>query len=463
MVLLDVPDEARICLVFLITSFCTRPGAPACYHRRMKLSVMLVAALCAPIASVAAAQEISVPAALRQRVASGAAAMAPRLVEVRRDIHQHPELGFRETRTARLIADRLRALGFDEVREGVGVTGVVGVLKGGRPGKVVAVRSDMDALPIPELIDVPYKSTVPNVKHACGHDGHMAISLGVAELFSAMRSEIPGTVVFLFQPAEEGDPDGGATGARRMLDAGALTAPAPTAIFGLHVMPTLQVGTLGVNVGAAMASSNRFTITITGKKTHAAYPHTGIDPIPIAAQVVNALQTIPSRMNNAAEPIVVSLGTINGGNRYNIIADAVTLTGTVRTLTKDGPDRVKGLIERAVKGVTEASGATYTFDFPTGNPVTFNEETLAEASLPVLAEVVGERARVLAPPPQMGAEDFAMYQQQIPGLYFFLGVGNTARNITAMIHTEYFDLDEAALPIGVRALASVTLDYLYRK
>ncbi len=429
----------------------------------MRPSILLVAALCGPLGAVADAQEISVPAALRQRVASAAEAMSPRLVETRRDIHRHPELGFRETRTAKVIADRLRALGFDEVREQVGVTGVVGVLKGGRPGKVVAVRSDMDALPIPELIDVPYKSTVPNVKHACGHDGHISIALGVAELLSGMRSEVPGTVVFLFQPAEEGDPDGGTTGALRMLEAGALGAPTPAAIFGLHVMPTLQVGTIGVNVGPAMASSNRFTITITGKKTHAAYPHTGIDPIPIAAQVVSALQTIPSRMNNAAEPIVLSLGTINGGNRFNIIADAVTLTGTVRTLAKDGPDRVKRLIERTVKGVTEASGATYTFDFPEGNPVTFNEETLAAASLPVLADVVGDRARILAPPPQMGAEDFAMYQQKIPGLFFFLGVGNTARNITAMIHTEYFDLDEAALPIGVRALASVTLDYLYRK
>lgn len=429
----------------------------------MRPSILLVAALCGPLGAVADAQEISVPAALRQRVSSAAEAMSPRLVETRRDIHRHPELGFRETRTAKVIADRLRALGFDEVREQVGVTGVVGVLKGGRPGKVVAVRSDMDALPIPELIDVPYKSTVPNVKHACGHDGHISIALGVAELLSGMRSEVPGTVVFLFQPAEEGDPDGGTTGALRMLEAGALGAPTPAAIFGLHVMPTLQVGTIGVNVGPAMASSNRFTITITGKKTHAAYPHTGIDPIPIAAQVVSALQTIPSRMNNAAEPIVLSLGTINGGNRFNIIADAVTLTGTVRTLAKDGPDRVKRLIERTVKGVTEASGATYTFDFPEGNPVTFNEETLAAASLPVLADVVGDRARILAPPPQMGAEDFAMYQQKIPGLFFFLGVGNTARNITAMIHTEYFDLDEAALPIGVRALASVTLDYLYRK
>lgn len=423
------------------------------------LSGLLVLSL----SSSALAQEVSVPQAVRQRVAAQAATLAPRLVETRRDLHRHPELGFRETRTAKLIADRLRALGFDEVREQIGVTGVVGVLKGARPGKVVAVRADMDALPIPELIDVPYKSTVPNVKHACGHDGHMAIALGVAEIFSAMRAELPGTVVFLFQPAEEGDPDGGKTGAQRMLDDDLFKGPVPTAIFGLHVLPTLQLGTVGVNVGAAMASSNRFTVTITGQKTHAAYPHTGIDPIPVAAQVVNALQTIPSRMNNAAEPIVVSVSTINGGNRYNIVADSVTLTGTVRTLAKDGPDRVKALMERAIKGVTEASGATYTFDFPAGNPVTFNEEALATASLPVLADAIGGRQHILAPPPQMGAEDFALYQQRMPGLFFFLGVGNTAKKITAMIHTEYFDMDEDALPIGVRALAGVTLDYLYRK
>jgi amidohydrolase len=422
---------------------------------------VLVSVLALP--GLAVAQDINLPPAVRQRLATQAAALAPRLVETRRDIHRQPELGFRETRTAKLIADRLRALKFDEVREQVGVTGVVGVLKGGRPGKVVAVRADMDALPIPELIDVPYKSTVPDVKHACGHDGHMAIALGVAEIFSSMRAEIPGTVVFIFQPAEEGDPDGGKTGALRMLEAGVFAAPVPAAIFGLHVMPTLQVGTLGVNVGAAMASSNRFTVTITGKKTHAAYPHTGIDPVPVAAQVINALQTIPSRMNNAAEPIVLSVSTINGGNRYNIIADSVTLTGTVRTLAKDGPERVKALMDRAIRGVTDASGATYAFDFAVGNPVTFNEESLAAASLPVLAEVMGGRQHILAPPPQMGAEDFALYQQKMPGLFFFLGVGNTAKNITAMIHTEYFDMDESALPIGVRALASVTLEYLYGK
>ncbi len=421
----------------------------------------LACALVVP--TIAAAQDISLPAAVRQRITAEAEALEPRLVEVRRDIHRHPELGFREVRTAKLIADRLRELGFDAVKEQVGVTGVVGVLKGGKPGKVVAVRADMDALPIPELIEVPYKSTVANVKHACGHDGHVSIALGVAEIFSRMRADIPGTVVFLFQPAEEGDPDGGASGAERMLEAGAFTAPAPAAIFGLHVLPTLEAGTIGVNLGPAMASSNRFTVTIVGKKTHAAYPHTGVDPIPIAAQVINALQTIPSRMNNAAEPIVLSVGTIEGGNRFNIIADKVTFTGTVRTLSKDGPNRVRDLMERTIKGVTEASGATYAFDFPEGNPVTFNEETLAAASLPMLAEVVGGRQHIAAPPPQMGAEDFALYQQRIPGLFFFLGVGNAEKKITAMIHTEYFDMDEDALPIGVRALASASLDYLFRK
>lgn len=409
----------------------------------------------------ASAQDLAVPAALRSRIDAAATAMAPRLVETRRDIHRHPELGFRETRTAGLIAERLRALGFDQVRTGVGVTGVVGILKGGRPGKVVAIRADMDALPIPELIDVPYKSTVENVKHACGHDGHMAVALGVAEAFSGMRADIPGTVVFIFQPAEEGDPDGGTSGARRMLEAGLFDDPSPSAIFGLHVLPTIDAGSLGVNVGAAMASSNRFTLVITGQKTHAAYPHTGIDPVVVAAQVVAGLQTIPSRMNNAADPIVLSIGTINGGNRFNIIADQVTLTGTVRTLTKDGPERVRGLMDRMIKGIVEASGATYTFDFAAGNPVTFNEPDLAEASLPALASVVG-RSRIQAPPPQMGAEDFALYQERIPGLYFFLGVGNPAKKITAMIHTEYFDMDEDALPVGVRAMSTVVLDYLYR-
>lgn len=406
------------------------------------------------------AQSLAVPQTVRDQVDRASRELHPAVVEIRRDIHRHPELGFREKRTAGLVADRLKTLGY-EVQAGVGVTGVVGVLKGGRPGPVVAIRADMDALPIPELIDVPYKSTVPNVKHACGHDSHTAMALGVAEIFSRMKAELPGTIKLLFQPAEEGDPDGGRTGALRMLDDKAFENPAPAAIFGMHVMPTLQTGQLGANVGPAMASSDRFTITITGKKTHGAYPHTGIDPVPIAAQVIMALQTIPSRQIDAQKPTVVTVGIVQGGNRFNIVADEVSLTGTVRSLDTEGPSVVKGKMDAIVKGITSSFGATYTLKYEEGAPVTFNDPALAKASLASLQAVAGA-ASVLAPPAQMGAEDFAYFQQRIPGFYFFLGVANPAKNITAMIHTEYFDLDEDAMLLGMRAMATLVLDYLYR-
>ena len=406
------------------------------------------------------AQTLAVPAPVRAAVDKHARDLHPAIIEVRRDIHRHPELGFREKRTSALVAERLKALGY-EVQTGVGVTGVVGVLKGGKPGPVVAVRADMDALPIPELIEVPYKSTVPNVKHACGHDAHTAMTLGVAEIFSRMRAEIPGTIKFLFQPAEEGDPDGGRTGALRMLDDKAFESPAPVAIFGMHVMPTLEVGQLGANIGPAMASSDRYTITITGKKTHGAYPHTGIDPVPIAAQVIMALQTIPSRQIDAQKPTVVTVGIVQGGNRFNIVADEVSLTGTVRSLDTEGPSVVKGKMDAIVKGITSSFGATYALKYEEGAPVTFNQPELARASLPALESVVGA-ANLRTPPPQMGAEDFAYFQQRIPGFYFFVGVANPKRNITAMIHTEHFDIDEDALAVGMRAMSAAVLDFLFR-
>jgi len=412
-------------------------------------------------AAMPAAQTLSITAAERADLDRLAAELHPKVVETRRDIHQHPELGYRETRTAALVADRLRALGFDEVRTGVGRTGVVGVLKGGRPGKVVAVRADMDALPIPELIDVPYKSTVQGVKHACGHDAHVAMALGVAELLSRMRASVPGTVVMVFQPAEEGDPDGGRTGALRMLDDGLFANPRPAAIFGMHVMPTIDAGTIGLNIGPAMASADRFTLTVVGQKTHGAYPHTGIDPVPIAAQIVMALQTIPSRQINAQQATVVSVGEIKGGNRYNIIADKVELIGTVRTLSKDGPATVKAKMDAIARGITGAYGATYTLDYVEGTTVTFNEPALARQTRAVLSMVAGE-SKVIEPAPQMGAEDFSYYQREMPGVFFFLGVRNDAKKITAMVHTEYFDLDEDTLQLGVRAMGTTVLDYLQR-
>jgi len=425
-------------------------------RRHLIIALFLLAA-----ADRSAAQTLSISPAQGAEVDRIAAELHSKVIETRRDIHMHPELGYRETRTAALIAERLRALGFDQVRTGIGKTGVVGILKGGRPGKVVAVRADMDALPIPELIDVPYKSTVENVKHACGHDAHVAIALGVAELLSRVRAQVRGTVLMLFQPAEEGDPDGGRTGALRMLDDGLFADPRPSAIFGMHVMPTIDAGTIGLNIGPAMASADRFTLTVIGQKTHGAYPHTGIDPVPIAAQIVMALQTIPSRQMNAVSPTVVSVGEIKGGNRYNIIADRVELTGTVRTLSKDGPATVRAKMEAIAKGLTSAYGATYTLNYIEGTVVTFNEPALARQTRGVLAAVAGE-TKVVEPPPQMGAEDFSYYQKEMPGVFFFLGVRNEARKITAMVHTEYFDIDEDTLQLGVRAMSATVLDYLQR-
>jgi amidohydrolase len=427
------------------------------------MPLLLIAAVtCVAHLAAARAQESAAPAAVRARIDAIAKELHPSIVEVRRDLHRNPELGFREKRTAAIVADKLRALRFDDVRTGVGVTGVVGTLKGGRPGPVVAIRADMDALPVPELNEnMPFKSTVPNVKHACGHDGHTSIALGVAEIFSRMRGELPGTVVFLFQPAEEGDPEGGKTGALRVLDDWPLKDPTPAAIFGLHVQPQLRVGQIGYNSGAAMASADRFTATIVGKQTHGAMPHTGIDPVPIAAEAVLAFQTIPSRHIDARTPTVVSVGMIDGGSRFNIIADRVTLTGTVRTLSEDGPKTVRGKMDAILKGITSSYGASYTLDYVETTPVVFNNPALVAASLPALRSVAGNQ--LVEAPPQMVAEDFAFYQQRIPGFYFFLGVANPEKGITAMWHTEYFDLDEQALLVGTRAMATVVADYLHRR
>jgi amidohydrolase len=287
----------------------------------------------------------------------------------------------------------------------------------------------------------------------------MAIALGVAEMFSRMRADLPGTVVFLFQPAEEGDPDGGKSGAVRVLEDWPLTNPTPTAIFGLHIMPTMRVGQIGYNSGPAMAGSARFTIKIIGKSTHGAMPHTGVDPMPVAAQVVQALQTIPARMIDAQTPTVLSVGTISGGLRFNVIADSITMTGTTRSLNETGLSTVKTKMTQMLDGITAASGATYDLNFIESSPVVFNNPALVAASLPALEAAVG-KANVSSPPAQMVSEDFAFYQQKIPGFYFFLGINNPEKGITAMWHTEYFDLDEEALRVGMKAMANVVLQYL---
>jgi amidohydrolase len=412
----------------------------------------------------AGAAALSVPSEIRARAADLTVAIQSRVVATRRDLHAHPELGFHEERTSALVAARLRELGFDQVRTGVGGTGVVGLVHGSSPGPVVAIRADMDALPIEEAFGAPYRSTAPNVMHACGHDAHTAMALGVAEVVTALRDGLPGSVLFLFQPAEEGDPAGGSGGAMRMIADGALANPVPAAIFGLHVHPALDTGVVGLVSGPAMASDSTFSIVVRGRKTHGAYPHTGLDPVPVAAQVVLALQTIPSRFVDAQTPTIVTIGAVNGGNRANIIADAVTLLGTVRCLARDGQARVAGLVQQMLQGIASAHGTAIDLVYDDNPlPVTYNDPSLCAASRPALAAAVGGGENVTTPPAQMGAEDFSCYQQQVPGLFFFLGTGNRSKHTVSMLHTDAFDIDEDALAVGVRAMSFVALDFLFRR
>jgi amidohydrolase len=371
----------------------------------------------------------------QERVAAAAQLLHDSLVAQRRDFHMYPELSNREERTAGVIARRLKALGFDEVRTGVSGYGIVALLKGGKPGGVVAVRADMDALPIEETIDVPYKSRNKGVKHACGHDVHMTVALGTAEVLSRMRAEIPGSVKFLFQPAEEGAPPGEESGAAQMIKEGALENPRPSAIFGLHTDPTLPVGKIGYIPGGMLASSDTFNIRITGKQVHAAWPHLGIDPIVVAAECIQALQTVRSRRIDPVEPLVLTIGSIHGGNRQNIIADEVTLRGTLRTHNEAVRERALSLVREIVTGVAASNGATAEVTWDSRSvPVTFNPPELVERVVPYLRRAVGTE-NVVRVPPVMGGEDFSFYQQVIPGFFYWLGVGNEKRGITAALHT----------------------------
>jgi amidohydrolase len=413
------------------------------------------------ILSSSPASTLTAGPSIEQKIAQAAEAMRPQLVAQRRDFHMHPELSNREERTGRIVAERLRALGLDEVRTNVARHGVVALLKGGKPGPVIAYRADMDALPIQENIDVPYKSQNPGVKHACGHDVHTTVGLGVAEVLSRMRDQIPGSIKFIFQPAEEGPPAGEEGGAPLMIKEGALDNPRPQAIFGLHVMPNIEVGQIGFNSGPTMASADKFVITIRGKKVHGAYPHDGIDTVVVAAECVTALQTIRSRRINTMEPLVISVGIIQGGNRFNIIADEVKLEGTVRTLNEEVRRKVEAMMRETLAGITSAYGAKFEMEFTEGAAVTYNDPKLVEETLPAIRRVVGD-TNVITPRPQMGAEDFAYFQKVIPGFYYFLGVGNRTKGITAMIHTPEFDVDEESLVIGVKVMSNVLTDHLNR-
>jgi len=396
------------------------------------------------------------------------AQVMPKVVAWRRDVHQHPELGNREFRTARLVAAHLRSLGMD-VDTGVAHTGVVGLLRGGRPGPTVALRADMDALPVTEQVDLPFASKVRTtyngqevgVMHACGHDNHVAILMGVAEVLAGMRNELAGSVKFIFQPAEEGAPEGEEGGAELMLKEGAFNAPAPEVIFGLHVWPD-TVGRITYRPGGIMAASDGLRIVVHGKQTHGAVPWGGVDPIVVSAQIINALQTIPSRqMDVTAAPSIVTIGQITGGVRGNIIPDSVVMVGTIRTLDTAHQKDIHERIRRTAQKVAEAAGARADVRISLGYPVTHNDPALTARMAPTLKRVARDgKAAVMAP--VMGAEDFSFFQQRVPGLYFFLGVTPDGVDpaTAAKNHSPHFFADERALPVGVRALTQLALDYL---
>ncbi|MDE1948786.1 MAG: amidohydrolase [Burkholderiales bacterium] len=407
---------------------------------------------------------------LGDAVAAAAQAVAARVIAWRRDLHQHPELGNRETRTAGLVAAHLRDLGFDEVRTGIAHTGVVGLLRGARPGPVVALRADMDALPVAEEVDLPFASRVRSVwngeavgvMHACGHDAHVAILMGVAEVLAGLRERLAGSVKFIFQPAEEMPPEGEDGGARLMIDEGALENPRPAAIFGLHVTSRLPSGVIGYRPGPTMASSDRMKVTIHGRQTHGAMPWFGVDPIVTAAQVVLGLQTVVSRTQDLThEPAVVTVGAIKGGVRENIVPDEVEMRGTIRSFDEamrdDIHERVRTLAEAIARGSRAGCTVCITKDYP----VTVNDPALTEAMLPTLRRAAGAD-KVHLVPKVMGAEDFSFFQRVLPGLFIFLGVTEpgTALAQAAPNHSPRFRIDESGLELGVRALAGLACDFL---
>jgi len=402
-----------------------------------------------------------------QEIDAAVARATPQMIEIRHQLHQHPELGNREFHTSALIAQRLRDLGFDEVDTAVAHTGVVGILRGGRPGPVVAVRADMDALPVTEDTPFPFKSTVRTtylgqdvgVSHACGHDIHVAVQLGLAEVLASMRARLPGTVKLIFQPAEEGAPPGEEGGAELMVKEGVLTNdPAPSAIFGLHAMWNMPVGQAGFTPGPALAAADHFTAVIHGKGAHGASPHLSADPIVMAAQAIVMLQTIRSRNIDPMEPGVVTVGMVRGGTRFNIIPDDVELEGTVRTYSSDTQDLVERRMNEILGGVTAAGGGSYELVYDRNVPVTVNDVALTEKVVPSLRRALGAD-NVEQLEPATVAEDFSYFANEIPGFYYRLGTlkpGTTSGNH----HTPTFQADDGAIPVGIKAMAYLVWDYL---
>ena len=412
----------------------------------------------------------STASTLAAAIDAAAPALEQHVIAWRHDLHQHPELGNREFRTAALVAAHLRALGITDIRTGVAHTGVVAVLEGALPGPVVALRADMDALPVVEQVDVPYASKARGqwngedvgVMHACGHDCHVAILMGVAQLLAAQRAQLRGSVKFIFQPAEEMPPQGEDGGAKMMIAEGALENPTPRAIFGLHVTSRLPTGFIGYRPGPTMASSDTLSITVEGRQTHGAAPWAGVDPIVTAAQVVLGLQTVVSRtIDITEEPAVVTVGMIRGGVRENIIPDRVEMRGTIRTFSELMRDDIHERVTTLAESISRGSRAGCRVCIAKQYPVTVNDPALTSAMLPTLQRTAGAD-HVLLVPKVTGSEDFSFFQRVVPGLFIFIGV--TAPGLDPKLappnHSPRFAADDAGLLLGVRTLAHLACDYL---
>ena len=408
---------------------------------------------------------------LKSKLMLAANNIEPRVIEWRRDFHQHPELGNQETRTAEIIAKHLTSLGM-EVKTGIAKTGVVGILKGAKAGPVVALRADMDGLPVKERVDVPFASRATaqfngqevNVMHACGHDSHMAILMGVAQVLSENKRDLKGTVKFIFQPAEEGPPFGEEGGAELMVKEGVLENPKVDVVFGLHIDAQTEVGKITYRPGGTMASVNDMQIIVKGRQAHGASPWQSVDPIVVSAQIINNLQTIISRNLNITENAgIVTIGSIHAGNRSNIIPEQVEMMGTLRALSAEDEKMIIARVKQVATKTAESAGAIAEVKIPFSvrYPVTFNDIALTNKMLPSLQNSAGAKM-VLLVPADTGAEDFSFYQEKIPGLFIFLGGMPKGRDPkkTASHHTPDFFIDESGFNLGVKAMVNLTVDYM---
>ncbi|MCR6625604.1 M20 family metallopeptidase [Pseudoxanthomonas japonensis] len=436
-------------------------------HARLFAASLLTTALAAALPAIA--QDAT---AQRPEVAAAGKAMQQQVIDWRRHFHQYPELSNREAETSKRVAEELRKLGL-QPRTGIAHHGVTAVIKGGKPGPRIALRADMDALPVTERNNLPfaskatatYRGETVGVMHACGHDAHTGILLGVAKSLVAMKDQLPGEVLLVFQPAEEGAPAGEEGGASLMLAEGVFKDFKPEAVFGLHVFSSIPVGQIGVRQGPLMAASDAFTLKVIGRQTHGSRPWGGIDPIVAMADIIGTTQTIVSRRTDISKlPAVVSFGAIKGGIRYNIIPDDVEVVGTIRTFDEGMRQKIFADLKNVATHVAAAHGAKVEASVPDndGNPVTVNNPELTARMLPSLQAVVGAD-NVITPSLQMGAEDFSFYAREVPSMFFF--VGSTAKGIDPVAapsnHSPEFMLDEGSLDVGLRALLQVTLDYLH--